>query len=451
MANLLKSICLGLLVLQGLTSGAQSLNRLAGGTIHSLLIKNDGSLWAMGWNASGQLGDGTYGGTLGYTNIPELIVSNGATSVAAGYNFSLFLKDDGSLWAMGYNGDGEYGNGTTNGTKLPEENITNGVLAIAAGQNHSLFIKTNGSLWGMGIDGQGQLGNGKYSAAVLVPEQIVGSNVMTIAAGWYFSLFIESNGSLWAMGDDSYGQLGNGTYDPSGYAGYDRPQEIETNGVIAIAGGALHSLFIKNDGSLWAMGWNQYGQLGDGTFNQTSRPEEIVSNGVAAIAAGNFHSVFLKNDGSLWAMGGNSLGQLGDGTENQTNRPEEIVPNGVVAIAAGEVHTLFLKSDGSLWGMGSDTYGMLGPTNDYNHRPLQIVAGPPGYNQISAQLPSSGNLQMSFVGDAGANYALDRSCNLAQPQWIPQATNPANSSGTVLFTNTPDMTTNNFWRIRFVP
>src|SRR5208282_3736128 len=117
--------------------------------------------------------------------------------------------------------------------------------------------------------------------------------------------------------------------------------------------------------------------------------------------AGAYHSLFLKSDGSLWAMGNNEYGQLGDGTTNEdnhnfsTNQPEEIVASGVTAIAAGWDHSLFLKSDGSLWAMGRDDYGQLGD-GTYNtnvrtfpylgtNQPEQIVAGPPGYNQIAIQ------------------------------------------------------------------
>ena len=95
----------------------------------------------------------------------------------------------------------------------------------------------------------------------------------------------------------------------------------------AIAAGYWHSLFIKNDGSFWVMGQNTYGQLGDGTGNNTNQPKRIVSNGVAAIAGGYGHSLFLKTNGSLWAMGYNTLGQLGDGSNVNTNRPKLIVTN----------------------------------------------------------------------------------------------------------------------------
>jgi alpha-tubulin suppressor-like RCC1 family protein len=82
--------------------------------------------------------------------------------------------------------------------------------------------------------------------------------------------------------------------------------------VTQIAAGCYHGRFLKSDGSLWAMGANYFGELGDGTYNTTNQPEQIVASNVMAIAAGGFHSLFLKSDGSLWAMGANYFGELGD-------------------------------------------------------------------------------------------------------------------------------------------
>src|SRR5580658_9933174 len=108
--------------------------------------------------------------------------------------------------------------------------------------------------------------------------------------------------------------------------------------VTKIAAGGYHNLFLKSDGSLWAMGYNEFGQLGDGTTNSTDQPEMIVASNVTEIAAGDLHSLFLKSDGSLWAMGDNEYGQLGDGTTNSSDVPEMIVASNVTAIAAGLTH-----------------------------------------------------------------------------------------------------------------
>ncbi|MGI8966095.1 MAG: RCC1 domain-containing protein, partial [Limisphaerales bacterium] len=107
------------------------------------------------------------------------------------------------------------------------------------------------------------------------------------------------------------------------------PTQIISNGVVAVACGAYHSLFLKSDGSLWGMGWNNYGELGDGTTNIINMPELIVSSDVVKIAAGAFHSMFLKSDGSLWAMGRNAVGGLGDGFNDSypySLVPEQIYP-----------------------------------------------------------------------------------------------------------------------------
>jgi alpha-tubulin suppressor-like RCC1 family protein/pimeloyl-ACP methyl ester carboxylesterase len=350
----------------------QPVTKIAAGSAHSLFLKSDGSLWAMGSNNYGQLGDGTFNDT----NRPEQIIAGGVMAVAAGYFHNLFLKSDGSLWVMGWNNYGQLGDGTFNTTNRPEQIVAGGVTAIAAGGWHSLFLKSDGSLWAMGYNYYGQLGDGTYSRGssqgIATPEQIVAGGVTAVAAGIDESLFLKSDGSLWAMGDNAYGELGDGTYS----TGVATPEQIVAGGVTAIAEGYGLSLFLKSDGSLWGMGDNGLGELGDGTFNNTTRPEEIVTGGVTAIAAGWNHSLFLKSDGSLWVMGLNNYGQLGDGTFNTTNRPEQIVAGDVTAIAAGERHSLFLKSDGSLWAMGWNSYGQLGDgTFNYDtNRPEQIVA-----------------------------------------------------------------------------
>jgi hypothetical protein len=153
-------------------------------------------------------------------------------------------------------------------------------------------------------------------------------------------------------------------------------------------------------------------------------------------------------------MGRDNAGQLGSssivvGLGSSTNLPIQIVANSVTAISAGYDDSLFLKSDGSLWGIGLNAQGELGDGTHVNRSSPTPILG--AYNQITGQFISSTNYQLSFVGIARTNYALDRASNLSPANWIPQVTNPANSYGALSFTNTPDATANNFWRIRSVP
>ena len=328
-------------MLQAVTSGAQPVTKVAAGGEHSLFLKSDGSLWAMGGNDEGQLGDGTYNNT----NRSEQIVATNVTAIAGGYDHSLFLKSDGSLWAVGYNQYGQLGDGTFNSTNLPEQVVASNVTTIAAGGYFSLFLKSDGSLWAMGYNYDGELGDGTTDSGnyyTNLPEQIVASGVTAIAAGGFHSLLLKSDDSLWAMGDNEYGQLGDGTYNITNL-----PERIVASNVTAIAAGEYHSLLLKSDGSLWAMGTNEYGQLGDGTYNTTNQPEQIVATNVTAIAAGEYHSLLLKSDGSLWAMGDNGYGELGDGTYNQTNHPELIVAGSIETVPPTNIITS--PTPGQLW------------------------------------------------------------------------------------------------------
>jgi alpha-tubulin suppressor-like RCC1 family protein len=366
-----------------------------------------------------------------------LTVTNIATGCEAEH--SLFLTSDGSLWAMGFNnfgqlGDGQAGNGTYNQTNSPEQIVSSDVTAIAAGLYYSLFLKSDGSLWGMGLTSNGQLGDGTFYRTNQ-PEQIVSSGVTAIAAGQSHSLFLKSDGSLWAMGYNFYGQLGDGTFNRT-----NKPEQIVTNGVTAIAAGWNHSLFLKSDGSLWAMGNNDFGQLGDFTHTQTNRPKQIVSSGVTAIAAGGAHNLFIKSNGSLWAMGNNDSGQLGDGSEGSFNHidwPKQIVASGVTAIAAGGQYSLFTKSDGNLWGMGLNSHGELGDGFTNNSViPEQIFPLP--RPKLSSVLLSKTNLQFKATCGYGGNFYLLGSTNIDSPLnlWTPLRTNSVTARGTNNFSYT---------------
>ena len=433
-------LCLLAALLPALTSRAQTtVTQISAGFQHSLFLKSDGSLWAMGANNYGQLGDGTYRST----NRPEMIVSGNVTAIAAGWYHSLFLKSDGSLWAMGDNQYGELGDGNVNGniqTNLPEMIVSSNVTAIAAGAYHSLFLKSDGSLWVMGENNYGQLGDGNYAldidyANMNSPEMIVAGGVSSIAAGEYHSLFVKHYGlgthqitALFAMGLNGSGQLGTGITNSPGQLGDSKPLLVVSN--------ATGPLIIGIGGgsahSLFFTTQNHLWYTGD---NYDANDDlalsfaDLYPGGVTAIAAGSFHSLFLKSGGSLWAMGNNVSGQLGDGTFNY-NSGEMIVSSNVVAIAAGYDFSLFLKSDGSLWGMGDDESGQL--ANAGGSLPQLIATFPPPPLGITTY----GNQPTVFFPTTpGTSFALQMTTNLASGNWV-TVTNGTPISG-VQITNAP--------------
>jgi alpha-tubulin suppressor-like RCC1 family protein len=215
---------------------------VAAGVDHSMFLKNDGSLWAMGGNTDGQLGDSNYNAS----DVPVMVVPHGVAAIAAGYHFSLYIMTNGSLWGMGDNGAGELGATNTYpfyNTDAPVMIVPGGVTAVAAGNDFTLFLKNDGTLWGMGDGTAGELGNGT-NLVIQTPTKIPFSNVVAIAAGYATSLFIRGDGSLWGTGDGGSGQLGTSAVPPP-YGYVLQPIMIESRGVVAIASGEDASLFVQ--------------------------------------------------------------------------------------------------------------------------------------------------------------------------------------------------------------
>jgi alpha-tubulin suppressor-like RCC1 family protein len=200
-----------------------------------------------------------------------------------------------------------------------------------------------------------------------VPTPVSGlssSDVKSVSAGHYHSLALKNDGTVWAWGDNQHGELGNGTTTTTGCQCIDAPVQVPNlSGVSAISAGYGHSLALKKATlrrhhhrktitSVLAWGDNVQGQLGNGSSSTTDHSDLPVKvsnlSGVTAIARGStaFHSLALKRDGSAWAWGRNDLGQLGNGTINTTGCTCIAVPgqvsnlSGATSISASEFHSL---------------------------------------------------------------------------------------------------------------
>ncbi len=281
-------------------------------------------------------------------------VAEGVVRMAGGNSggrpHELFVKADNTLWGLGHNANGQLGDGSTVARSTAVQ-VAGEVRLVSTGTNHSLFVKTDGSLWAMGGNSAGQLGDG-----TLIQRErpvAVAADVVSASAGPGFSLYLTGDGRLWGMGYNANGQLGDGTT-----ATRMSPVPIADGVAWAGTGTSAFTLFIKRDGSLWGMGQNSHGQLVPGGAVSQLNPV-LIARDVVQAAAGDGHVVCLKSDGSLWGVGLNTSGQLGDGTTIGRDVPV-LISGDVVRVAAAGRHTLYLKSDYSLWGAGSGDHLQLG-------------------------------------------------------------------------------------------
>ena len=186
------------------------------------------------------------------------------------------------------------------------------------------------------------------------------SNVKQIACGYHYTFILKNDGSLWACGNNNKGQVGLG--DDTNRNTFTQVTTNINNDVKQIACGYYHTFILKNDGSVWCCGYNNNGQLGLGddtnrnTFTQ-------VTNDAKQIACGYYHTFILKNDGSLWACGDNNEGQLGLGDDTNRNTFTQVttnINNDVKQVVCGNDFTFIIKNDGSVWSCGYNINGQLG-------------------------------------------------------------------------------------------
>ena len=325
---------------------------VAGGDQHSLALRSDGTVWAWGNDGWGQLGNGTYARSTIPVQVPGL---TNVTAIAAGSLHNLAVKSDGTVWAWGFNYYGQVGNGTSGGNVLSPAQVKylTGVTAVAGGGYTSFALKSDRTVWAWGYDGQGQLGNGTSDeSAHSIPTKVRSLNTaVSISAGVEHGLAVLTGGSVSAWGDNQTSELGTTTTTTCG--AYRSPcstvpvRVAGLGGAIAVAGGYGYSLALKGDGSAWGWGNNGYGELGNGApqlYGGVKTPVAATVGGVIAIAAGASHSLWLRSDGTVWAAGSNYYGQIGNGTFDDSTVPVKVVNlNGLSSIAAGHSHSLAVK------------------------------------------------------------------------------------------------------------
>ena len=239
------------------------------GDNHSAALSTDGSLYTWGNNYYGQLGNGKSGSN-NYCYTPVKIMDN-VKDVSVGYEHTLILLNDGAVYACGYNFSGQLGTGSTGGhgaTSTPRKVMDN-VVSVFARRDNSSAITNDGTLYAWGDNNNGSLGNGA-SLHIARPEKIA-YNIVSVSIGSNHSAAVTKDGALYTWGYNAYGELGNGDT-----INYRTPQHIR-NDVAFAAAGSNHTIIVTKGGQVYTCGYNEYGQLGNGVTSKTANSsfEEI--------------------------------------------------------------------------------------------------------------------------------------------------------------------------------
>lgn len=369
----------------GLVDDGISYLQLATGEAHGLALCSDKTVWAWGFNGSGQLGDGSFDPRTEAVKVANLA---DVIHIAAGSQHSLAVKADGTVWAWGDNGLGQLGDGTTVSRNAPKQVTLPGVgkaTRVAGGAGHSLALLQDGTLAAWGDNSYGQVGdasNTQRKNAVAVPGL---TGVSTLAAGGNHTVVMLNSRELWVWGANNYGQLGLGDTTarnaPARLSGLDGPVDL--------AGGQGHSLVVLSDGSVWAFGRNMNGQLGNNSTTNALSPVKVSGlSGISGVGAGIQHSLAVSGTGTVYAWGANWEGQLGTASTSacDPNQPTAMTCvleptllsgiSGIESVEGGYLFSAALSEEGSIWTWGNNALGQLGDgTTTSNPTPSVVVGG----------------------------------------------------------------------------
>lgn len=351
-------------------------------------VRNDGSLWAWGWNELGQAANGISERSA----VPTLTNAQFSwKKVAGGKAYAFFLAEDGSLWAAGSAESGVQGTGDG----LPHKVLTrigtdNDWADVTCSRfwGYSAFgIKTDGTLWGWGQNSSGQLGLGNIISQTTPAQVGTDSDWKQVSTGASSVIAIKNDGSLWGWGGNMSGEL-------FGYTGsqYSPVRLGEANDWSYVCMIDYRAYAVKKDGTLWAWGDNSTNLLGlnssldeDGYVSESTiaEPTQVtaITDKVLSISGcENTLSVSTGTDeviNKVWMFGYNTDGALGDGNgkgNGNTGIPFAATPVNpslkssltMSCVASGQNYTVVLTTDGDIWGWGCNRGGQLGDETLYD-------------------------------------------------------------------------------------
>ena len=426
------------------------------GNGYSLALSADGTVYTWGRNEYGQLGNGV---TATNSPVPVAVKTAGTpmegktiVQISAKVWYALALASDGTVYSWGFNSWGQLGNGTSgtaNNASAPVAVKTAGtpmegktIVQVAAGATHSLALATDGTIYAWGKNEYGQLGNDSTTnspvpvAVKTAGTPMDGKTIIQIHAGYEHSLALASDGTVYAWGRNNSGQLGKNdatdTHIPAAVQTLGTPMAGKV--IVQLAAGNSQSMALASDGTVYTWGWNQYGQLGNGTTTNSRIPVAVVTTGtplagktISQIAAGNAHALAMTDDGAIYSWGWNQYGQLGNNSTINSSLPVIVKTTGtplagkmITQIASGgSPNSLVLANDGTMYTWGWGQHGQLGngTIGTDAKTPLAVSTAPP-----SALAPSAP--KVTFDGIEATNVTIVNSTTIT-------ATTPAHAAGLV--------------------
>lgn len=375
---------------------------------HAVLLKSDGTVWTWGNNTYGQLGNGTIAQSL---EPVQVLDTNGVDKlkdvigVASGLHHSVALKKDGTVVTWGYNAHGELGEGTKGHQSIPkyvideQGNKLTGIIKISAGNYHTVALKEDGTVWTWGNNSYGQLGVNNFVAkpyAVQVKDTTGKgflANIADVSAGAENTVALTHDKEVWAWGYNYYGQLGTGSATRGSNAAsrsLPTPRKSNITGVDQIMCGTYHVTVIKEDGTIWGWGYNGHGELSQGTTTeyylnpvQMKLDADTYLKDVVDMGRARFSVHFKLKDGTVLGVGYNGCGQLGNNEIADTviypvemkNVYGETYNDKFMYLGKGNAAntSYFIRKDGTIFGTGTQSQNRMLNTRTTNiTTPLEI-------------------------------------------------------------------------------
>lgn len=336
-------------------------------------VTSDHTAYTWGNNFYGQSGDGT---TLNIRTTATVVGGLSALQIHTGTWFACAISTSASASCWGRDNYWQLGDSGTSSRDVPGQvsGLTGGVSALAAGGGQACAVVGAG-LHCWGSDSAGQVGDASPVSTRPVPQNVVGmsTNALAVSAGGAFTCALTTSGAAKCFGANDNGELGNGSFD-------DANQPVDVAGlsanVTAIAAGDDHACAVVS-GAVKCWGSNTKGEVGDGTYTVRATPVSVtgLASGVTMVAAGGTHSCALLSSGSVKCWGYNNRGQLGDGTIITRPTPVDVVGlmGPASAVSVGEDHSCALLTSGRVMCWGDNSDGQCGDSTDLSYRATPVV------------------------------------------------------------------------------